>query len=160
MNYKLKAALKRNRISFIVIVILWVLITIVFVAPLACGIVEAMQTGKLDLAILLQTVPTNITSPFSTIAKAFSDTYIGTFGNTLGIFTIFYAIVCIIGLVRAMPKNEYTDIEHGSSAWCEHGEQYKLLSKTKGLLLAEDHYLPVNKRGNINVLVVGRFWFW
>lgn len=104
MNYKLKAALKRNRISFIVIVILWVLITIVFVAPLACGIVEAMQTGKLDLAILLQTVPTNITSPFSTIAKAFSDTYIGTFGNTLGIFTIFYAIVCIIGLVRAMPK--------------------------------------------------------
>lgn len=160
MNYKLKAALKRNRISFIVIAILWVIITIVFVAPLACTIVEATNTGKLDFAIFLEKLPTYITSPFSAVGKSFSDNYIGTFGNTLLSFTVFYFIVCIIGIIRAMPKNEYTDIEHGSSAWCEHGEQYKLLSKTKGILLAEDHYLPVDKRGNINVLVVGRFRFW
>lgn len=160
MNYKLQAALKRNKISFIVIAILWVIITIVFVAPLACTIVEATNTGRLDFAVFLEKLPTYITSPFSAVGKAFSDNYIGTFGNTLLSFTIFYFIVCIIGIIRAMPKNEYTDIEHGSSAWCEHGEQYKLLSKTKGILLAEDHYLPVDKRGNINVLVVGRFRFW
>lgn len=58
-----------------------------------------------------------------------------------------------------MPKNEYTDIEHGSSEWAS-GEQYSVLSKNKGILLAENHYLPVNKRGNTNVLVVGRFRFW
>ena len=30
----------------------------------------------------------------------------------------------------------------------------------KGIILAESNYLPVDKRGNINVLIVGRFWFW
>ena len=39
------------------------------------------------------------------------------------------------------------------------GEQYSVLSKHKGILLAENHYLPVDKRGNVNVLVVGRIWF-
>lgn len=56
-------------------------------------------------------------------------------------------------------KNEYSDIEHGSSDWAS-GEQYSVLSPKKGILLAEKHYLPVDKRGNINVLVVGRLWFW
>lgn len=58
-----------------------------------------------------------------------------------------------------MPKNEYTDIEHGSSDWAAGGEQYSILSNKKGILLAEKHYLPVDKRGNVNVLVVGRFRF-
>ena len=40
------------------------------------------------------------------------------------------------------------------------GEEYRVLNKHKGILLARDHYLPIDKRGNINVLVVGRFWFW
>ena len=39
------------------------------------------------------------------------------------------------------------------------GEQYSVLSKKKGILLAEKHYLPVDKRGNVNVLIVGRIWF-
>ena len=55
--------------------------------------------------------------------------------------------------------NNYLDIEHGSSDWAS-GEQYSVLSKNKGILLAEKHYLPVDKRGNVNVMVVGRFRFW
>ena len=58
-----------------------------------------------------------------------------------------------------MPKHDYADIEHGSSDWAN-DEEYSVLSKNKGILLAEKHYLPVDKRGNVNVLVVGRFWFW
>ncbi len=58
-----------------------------------------------------------------------------------------------------MPKHDYADIEHGSSDWAN-GEEYSVLSKNKGILLAEKHYLPVDKRGNVNVLVVGRLWFW
>ena len=76
------------------------------------------------------------------------------------LFSIFYVICTTIGLFRSKPKNEYVDIEHGSSDWCEGGEQYKVLSKHKGILLAQEHYLPVDKRGNVNVLVVGRIWFW
>lgn len=68
-------------------------------------------------------------------------------------------IFAVIGFVKTMPKHEYTDIEHGSSDWAEMGEEYEVLSNKKGILLAEKHYLPVDKRGNTNVLVVGRFWF-
>ena len=35
-----------------------------------------------------------------------------------------------------------------------------LLMVTSGIVLAEDNYLPVDKRGNVNVLVVGRIWIW
>ncbi len=68
--------------------------------------------------------------------------------------------ITVIGILKARPKHEYTDIEHGSSDWSEGGEQYSILSKNKGIILAQNNYLPVDKRGNVNVLVVGRFWFW
>ena len=76
------------------------------------------------------------------------------------VFSLFLVVFVIIGLVKTAPKNEYTDIEHGSSDWSEGGEQYKILNKNKGIILAQNNYLPVDKRGNINVLVVGRFRFW
>lgn len=82
------------------------------------------------------------------------------FFETTVYFTLFYIVVVIIGLVKSAPKNEYTDIEHGSSDWSENGEQYRILSKNKGIILAQNNYLPINKRGNVNVLVVGRFGFW
>ena len=80
---------------------------------------------------------------------------------------IFYTcifIICglaaLIGIAKAFPKHEYQDIENGSSDWCEGGEQYRVLSKKSGIVLAEKNYLPVDKRGNVNVLVVRRFWCW
>lgn len=54
-----------------------------------------------------------------------------------------------------MPKHRYDNIEHGSSDWSENGEQYQVLSKKSGIILAENNYLPLDKRGNVNVLVVG-----
>ena len=66
----------------------------------------------------------------------------------------------IIGFIKTAPKNEYSDIEQGSSAWASNGEQYKILSKNKGIILAENNYLPVDKIGNVNVLVVGRIRIW
>lgn len=57
--------------------------------------------------------------------------------------------------MKAKPKNEYKDIENGSSGWSEDGEQYKILNRNKGIILAENNYLPTDKRGNVNVLVVG-----
>ncbi len=75
-------------------------------------------------------------------------------------FTIVYGIAMFVGFVKTAPKNAYTDIEQGSSDWASKGEQYKVLSRNKGIILAENNYLPVDKRGNVNVLVVGRFRFW
>ena len=66
----------------------------------------------------------------------------------------------VIGTIKNAPKNEYADIEHGSSDWSQKGEQYRILSNKKGIILGENNYLPVDKRGNVNVLVVGRIWIW
>ena len=71
-----------------------------------------------------------------------------------------FVILAIIGTIRNASKSEYENIEHGSSDWSKNGEQYKILNRSRGIILAEDNYLPLDKRGNTNVLVVGRFWFW
>ena len=38
-----------------------------------------------------------------------------------------------VGFVRTAPKNEFSDIEQGSSDWAGRGEQYKVLSRNKGI---------------------------
>ena len=56
------------------------------------------------------------------------------------------------------PKGELYDKTAGYLR--ENGYDIKILNKNKGIILAENNYLPVDKRGNVNVLVVGRFRFW
>lgn len=159
MNYKMKKTLKDNKANLIIIAVLWVILTIILVSPIAYSIAEATSNGIFNLTIFIEEIMPAIVS-FNKIGVVFGEKYIGIFFKTLGYFTIFYIICAIIGLFKSKPKSEYKDIEHGSSDWSEGGEQYRILSKHKGILLAQDHYLPTDKRGNINVLVVGRFRFW
>ena len=159
MNYKVSKTLKDNRKSILIIAILWVILSIVFVAPLGYSIGVASQSGTFDFEIFLENVFTELAS-FTSITRVLNATYIGYFGKTLLYFSILYLIFTFIGLFKSKPKHEYTDIEHGSSDWSEGGEQYSILSKNKGIILSKHNFLPTNKRGNVNVLVVGRFWFW
>ena len=178
MNYKVKKSIKSNKKALVVVGVLWIILSIVLVAPIAYSIGIATVNGVFDLTIFIQEFFIEIAS-FSSIGRVFTEGYAGIYVKTLLYFTIIYAIFAIIGLfrsrpkheytdivfffigfVRSAPKNEFTDIEHGSSDWSQRGEQYTILSKNKGLILAEDNYLPLDKRGNTNVLVVGRIWFW
>ena len=159
MNYKVSKTLKDNKKSIIIIAVLWIFFAIVLVAPIGYSIGLASQSGTFSFDIFLENVFTQIVS-FSAITKVFDAAFIGYFGKTLLYFTILYIIIALIGLFKSRPKHEYTDIEHGSSDWSEGGEQYSILSKNKGIILSKHHFLPINKRGNVNVLVVGRFWFW
>ena len=160
MHYKIEGAIRRNRTNFIICAILWILLTIVFVSPFAYSSHVAGLSGQLELETFFTTFGSSITSPFSTLGKVFSEGAGGTFFSDLIIFTIFFALFFFVGVFKSAPKNEFTDIEHGSSDWSQRGEQYQILSKNKGIILAEDNYLPVDKRGNVNVLVVGRIRFW
>lgn len=160
MNYKLEGAIRRNRKYFIIYAILWIVIAIVFVSPFSYSAHVAGLDGKFDLQAFITTFGTSIINPFETLGKLFSSGATGDFISTLLVVTIFYSIFFFIGFVKSAPKNEYSDIEHGSSDWSQKGEQYTVLNKNNGIILAEDNYLPLDKRGNINVLVVGRFWFW
>ena len=155
MGYKMEKIGKNFKKSFIIFLIVWLLLTILLVAPIAFSIKDISLHGGNLIEKFIQEL-TSLTSIF----KVLNADYIETFIKTEIFFTCAFAIVVIIGLVKASPKNEYTDIEHGSSDWSENGEQYKILSKNKGIILAQKNYLPVDKRGNVNVLVVGRFRFW
>ena len=159
MNYKVSKTLKDNKKSIIIIAVLWIFFAIVLVAPIGYSIGLASQSGTFSFDIFLENVFTQIVS-FSAITKVFDAAFIGYFGKTLLYFTILYIIIAFIGLFKSRPKHEYTDIEHGSSDWSEGGEQYSILSKNKGIILSKHNFLPINKRGNVNVLVVGRFGFW
>lgn len=155
MNYKIKGAIKKNKFSFIVSGVLWLFIAIVLVAPFTystyCG-----QNGQNFFYVF----GTYISNPIGALGNIFSEGIANIYFQNLGIVTIIYLIFFFIGFFKSAPKHQYADIEHGSSDWSQHGEQYNILSNKEGIILAEDNYLPVDKRGNVNVLVVGRFRFW
>ena len=159
MNYKVQKVLKDSKKYFIVFLILWLVIDIVLIAPLAVSISNSTSNGIFVGDNFIKSFLEELTS-FKSITKVFNTNTIEIFGKATLWMTIVVAVLIIIGMIRMKPKHEFTDIEHGSSDWSEGGEQYKILSRKKGILLAENNYLPVDKRGNVNVLVVGRFWFW
>lgn len=160
MNYKIEGAIRRNRKNFIIFAILWIFIAIVFVSPFAHSSYTAGQDGRMDLQIFIETFVQSIGQPLQTFGKVFSEGATSNYFSTLLVTTIIYSVFFFIGFVKSAPKNEFTDIEHGSSDWSQRGEQYQILNRNKGIILAEDNYLPVDKRGNVNVLVVGRIRFW
>lgn len=159
MNYKVKSALKKSKTALIIAIAIWIALSILLSAPIAVSIKEATVNGIFNNDRFFEALFSSFGSIGSNIGKIFRPTYSAIYWKVEGYVTIGVLIMTVVGIVKLMPKNEYTDIEHGSSDWAD-GEQYSVLSKKKGILLAENHYLPVDKRGNVNVLVVGRFRIW
>ena len=159
MNYKIKNALKKSKMALIIALAIWLGLTILLSAPVGVSIKEATVNGVFDSSKFFEVAFSNFGKIGSNLSKIFLPSYSHYFWKVEGYVTIGVLIMLAVGIVKSMPKNEYSDIEHGSSDWAS-GEQYEVLSRKKGILLAENHYLPVDKRGNVNVLVVGRFWFW
>ena len=155
MNYKLQKAFKKGKTTIIVYVILWLLLAVIVIMPWTCGCYQMKLLGKFDMDQFLRVYMKTTTSPSTGFKAIFSSGIFGEYIKNLFGFTLFYTIIVAIGIIRLMPKHQYDDIEHGSSDWSENGEQYKVLSKKSGIILAENNYLPLDKRGNVNVLVVG-----
>ena len=150
----IKKSISKNKMSMIIALVIWFILVLLLVVPISLGIGVATEYGSFDLEVFLQTITGKITDPFGSFGQVITN-YGGIFFKTMGWFTLAFAIVMIVGLFRSRPKSEYDNIEHGSSDWCEGGEQYQILSPKSGIVLAEKNYLPVDKRGNVNVLVVG-----
>ena len=160
MSYRISELMERIKKWMPLYTVLWAFIVVVMI-----GCSYAVQTMKLnnqtlDMNLFITYFGDFTSNPLGTLGKCFTGDYIG---NTLSwIFwtTIVFFIVIIIGTIRNNKNREFRDIEHGSSDWSKGGEQYKTLSNKKGIILAEHNYLPLDKRGNVNVLIVGRFRFW
>ena len=146
--------IKKHKVSIILTVCFWLFAELFVIAPLATTSVDSNATGVFDLEYFLEHYVENIVN-VSGMRNCFKTQYIGAFGVSTLIFTIFLAICLGIGLFKARKRGSYDKIEHGSSDWSTGGEQYRVLSKTEGLILAEDNYLPLDKLGNTNVLIVG-----
>lgn len=171
---KLKRAIIKIKGKLIVATILVLIILVWAIAPLTVSIrhgwilthiegyaepVLDPEENTFDWQIALEDMGKYITHPLEALKICFQE-YFGSYFYVTKYFLAFYGIFVFIGIARAFPKHEYEDIENGSSDWSENGEQYQVLSKNKGIILAEKNYLPTDKRGNVNVLVVRRIWCW
>lgn len=155
MSYKIKKVIERNKVAFILVTILWVALAITFIMPVTCGSYAATLGGGFDMDAFFNyfsKAVANIGDGFQSMVK--HNLIFAYLKNLLGL-TLLYILVIVVGIIRTMPKHRYDDIEHGSSDWSSHGEQYQILNRKEGIILAENNYLPVDKRGNVNVLVVG-----
>ena len=151
---KMQKAFEKNKKYLILFLVLWIVLEIVLIAPMSVAIAESSVQGKFDLAFFIENLGKEVSS-FTAITRIGSVGAGSAFGKGTLWLTILFLVVTAIGIIKSKPKNNYEDIENGSSDWCEGGEQYRILNKNKGIILAEDNYLPVDKRGNVNVLVVG-----
>ena len=147
--------LKKNILWYIVV---WLVLVILLVAPVTYTNTQAGIQG----ISLLEGMMSNFVDNFLKfpIVKVFEEPYLNDFIKGVEYFSIAYLIIMCYAIYKTLPKSAYDNIEHGSSDWCAPGEQYKILSKKNGLILAKDNYLPIDKSGNINVLIVGRIRFW
>lgn len=161
---KLKSAIRKIKDKLIVSAILILVIEVWAIAPFSVALKDAMNqedTEGCDWEVLIMEIGQGIVTPLTQLKKCLLESYYRRgFLGTSKYFLLFYALFVMVGISKAFPKHEYEDIENGSSDWCEHGEQYKVLNKKNGIVLAEKNYLPVDKRGNVNVLIVRRFWSW
>ena len=154
MDNKFSEFMRKNLKYIIFAVVLWVIGEIFLVAPISFTVSQSYTNGVFDINYFVEYLIPNIVS-FSSITKVFSSTAIGAFGTGTLWYTIIILVAVGIGAFEARKKSEFQDIEHGSSDWSQNGEQYRVLSKNSGLILAQNNYLPLNKLGNINVLIVG-----
>ena len=159
---KLKRAIKKIKTKLIVYAVIMFILAIVAVAPITKAIQDglmASQVGDDFWYVFFTQMFENIQHPLEAIGYCFAE-YFGEYLKVLLYYLLITVFFALIGIERALPKHEFEDIENGSSDWSQNGEQYTVLNKKEGIVLAEKNYLPVDKRGNVNVLVVRRFWCW
>ena len=159
---RIKKALQKMKSRIIVYLLAIVVGIFGLVAPISRAVTDAniaREAGKVWFEVFFVKLG-YITQIGDNITSVFSQKYFHNFITGTKYFVLFAIFFIFIGVMKALPKHEYDEIENGSSDWATGGEQYRVLSKKSGIILAEKNYLPVDKRGNVNVLVVRRLWCW
>lgn len=159
---KLRTSIRKIRIKLIAYGIILLVVAVIGLAPFTVSFqngILAQEAGEDFWETFFTQLFRNIQQPLTCLGECFSN-YLPAFLSALKWYVIIFGIFAFVGILKALPKHEFEDIENGSSDWSENGEQYTVLNKNKGIILAEKNRLPVDKRGNVNVLVVRRFWCW
>lgn len=156
----MKEKLEKLKRIAIVSLIAMVILSIFVIPAIAISIVAGAQyvaPNPTSVLPITSNLKFGITHPFKTIGilKA-SPQGLAVYIRSIRILFYLMLVFAIFMLFKKEEeKDPWENKEHASSRWSKEGEQYSILSKTDGILLAKDNYLPVNKPGNINVMVVG-----
>lgn len=149
---------EKRKKEILIYLILWLVLAIVLVVPASVAAIDSTYNNEFNGDTFLSIIVDYILN-LEVRVKAFQEKYIANTGTAMKYYSFFYFILVIILMIKRK-DSDYRDIEHGSSDWSVGGEQYKVLSRKEGIILAEKNYLPVDKKGNVNVLIVGRIWCW
>ncbi len=155
---KFKSFMEKFKKQIWIYLVVWIVIAILLVVPISYTITNAHLEGVRWVEAMSLHFGENFAK--FPIAQIFGSKYVNDFVKAMEYYTLAYFALVVIAICKTLPKTDFQDIEHGSSDWCRPGEQYKVLNKKEGLILATDNYLPVDKPGNVNVLIVGRIWCW
>lgn len=146
--------IKKHMVPIIGLIIFWVLVCFFLVGAIAETEVQVLNKIVPEKEMFPQLIKniSSVGSFFSVFALPGGGAAL--FKHIL-IFTLVYSAIVGVGMWKSRRKTEYSGREHGSSDWSRGGEQYKVLSRNNGLILAEENYLPLDKKGNLNILIVG-----
>ena len=150
---KFKSFMEKLKKNMLVYIVVWLFLVILLVAPVTFTVTD----GRINGLSVIEALSYNLVNNFTQfpITRVFEDAYIQDFLNGVKYFSVVYVFIMCYAIYKTLPKSAYDKIEHGSSDWCAPGEQYRILNKKHGIILAKDNYLPIDKIGNVNVLIVG-----
>ena len=152
------AWLRKAKIPTIVMGIAFVLLALFFVtATTRLQYEAAINEEKFNLFTIIN-IGDVIGDVGTNISLAFGEARDLYFGQ-IKFLVVVVVILLIMMIYKSSSESEYKDIEHGSGDWAKDGEEYSVLSKKEGMILAEKHYLPViptpPQAKNGNILVIG-----
>jgi hypothetical protein len=112
MLERFKHLAKKSKAVLIIASILWMLMSILLVAPVTVGVTEGLVNGKPDFGEALIVSISNIKNVGENFSKVFTAGYISTFFKIEGYVTLGVFLITLFGLFKSFPKHEYSDIEH------------------------------------------------
>jgi len=155
----MKEWLNKRKPILIMLGVVFVLLTLFVVPAYVRTKVDsiAAEESKSVIILTFEAFQKNITDIGGNLGTSFKN--FSVFGEAYKNFLITYLILGGALVLFTKTSSEYQDIEHGSAGWAENGEEYSVLSKKDGFILADKHYLPViptpPQAKNGNILVIG-----
>lgn len=153
---KLGYAVQNAKKYFIFGLILWIILILFLVLPFSIIRTTSVdENGKFDLYLFVEQIPDKLLDVPNNLSKLSQKEYFDVFFGAFPKVTCGYILVYIFVVYWSKHSHNYEEIEHGSADWCTKSEMYSILNRNKGILLAQNIFLPLDKFGNTNVLVVG-----
>jgi len=155
----MKEWFERKRAIIIALGIVYVLLALFVISAYTRTKIDVTASGESMgmVVILFKALSENIADVGSNLSKSFSN--IGIFFENLKSFSVVYLVATFALLFFTKEDSEYQNVEHGSAGWAENGEEYSVLSKKEGFILADKHFLPMipdpPQAKNGNILVIG-----